>query len=133
MKSQSYSDGAQQKQILRTIIFEVFVFSSLRLHYLLPFTTIIWWAIIAILIIVVIWDISEQGKRPRVRRFRTPLRDYMHGEFDEQMEFDLRLTHKRFKQLFPFLSITYPEYKKLHMERTFRRAVGSKKNKRMVR
>jgi hypothetical protein len=49
------------------------------------------------------------------------------------IELDLRLTYKRFKELYPFSDISYQDYKKLQMQRAFRRAVGSEKNKRMVR
>jgi len=44
--------------------------------------------------------------------------------FDEQVEFDLRLPYKRFKQLYPWIDITYQEYKKLQMQYAFRCAVG---------
>jgi len=57
----------------------------------------------------------------------------LEGGCDEQMEFDLRLTYKTFTQLYPFSNLTYQDYKKLQMERVFRRAVSSEKNKRMVR
>jgi hypothetical protein len=50
-----------------------------------------------------------------------------------QWDTDLRLPYKRFKELYPWTKITYQEYKKLQMERAFRRAVSSEKNKRMVR
>jgi len=53
--------------------------------------------------------------------------------FDEQAEFDLMLPYKRFKQLYPWTDITYHEYKKLQMQHAFRRAVGSGRNRRMMR
>jgi len=55
------------------------------------------------------------------------------GLYDEQMEIDLRLTYKRFKELYPFSQVSYQDYKKLQKERAFKRAVSSEKNKRMVR
>jgi hypothetical protein len=55
-------------------------------------------------------------------------------EFGEQIvETDLRLTYKRFKELYPHFQITYREYKKLQEEKAFKRAVSSQKIKRMVR
>jgi hypothetical protein len=55
------------------------------------------------------------------------------GESDEQMEFDLRLTYRRSKQLYPFSNISYQDYEKLQMQMALRRPVGSGKNKRMVK
>ncbi len=46
---------------------------------------------------------------------------------------DLRLTYKRYMELYPNSKITYEEYKKLQAERAYKRAVGSEKLKRMVR
>ena len=51
----------------------------------------------------------------------------------EYAETDLRLTYKRFKELYPFSQITYQEYKQLQARKAFRRAVSSEKIKRMVR
>jgi hypothetical protein len=48
-------------------------------------------------------------------------------------ETDLRLTYKRFKELYPFSQISYQEYKQLQARKAFRRAVSSEKIKRMVR
>ena len=64
--------------------------------------------------------------RPKARR-------YFRSEYGEQYEIDLRLTYKRFKELYPFSQLSYREYKKLQMETAFKRAVSSEKNKRMVR
>jgi len=50
-----------------------------------------------------------------------------------QLETDLRLTYKRFKELYPYSEITYQEYKKLQTEKAYKRAVSSQKMKRMVR
>jgi len=49
------------------------------------------------------------------------------------LETDLRLTYKRFKELYPYSKITYREYKKLQKEKAYKRAVSSQKIKRMVR
>jgi len=50
-----------------------------------------------------------------------------------QLETDLRLTYKRFKELYPYSKITYREYKKLQAEKAYKRTVSSQKIKRMVR
>lgn len=50
-----------------------------------------------------------------------------------RLETDLRLTYKRFKELYPHSKITYREYKKLQKEKAYKRAVSSQKIKRMVR
>jgi len=85
---------------------------------------IMWFLIILVLILIALFGIKKV--QPTARRHL--------GTFgNDQMEFDLRLTYKRFKELYPFSQITYQEYKKLQMERAFKRAVSSQKNKRMVR
>lgn len=55
------------------------------------------------------------------------------SEPTKQRETDIRLTYKRFKELYPHSQITYQEYKKLQAEKAFKRAVSSEKIKRMVR
>jgi len=50
-----------------------------------------------------------------------------------QKETDLRLTYKRFKELYPYENISYEEYKRLQMQKAYKRAVSSTKIKRMVR
>lgn len=55
------------------------------------------------------------------------------SEPTRQRETDLRLTYKRFKELYPHSQITYEEYKKLQAEKAFKRAISSEKIKRMVR
>jgi hypothetical protein len=67
------------------------------------------------------------------RRFWPRRRRYIRGEFGEQMETDIRLTYKRYKELYPHSQVTYPEYKKLQAEKAFKRAISSEKIKRMVR
>jgi len=50
-----------------------------------------------------------------------------------QREVDLRLTYKRYTEIYPSSRITYPEYKKMQAQRAYRKAVSSTKIKRMVR
>jgi hypothetical protein len=51
----------------------------------------------------------------------------------EQHETDIRLTYKRYKELYPNATITYPEYKELQKNKAFKKSVSSRKLKRMVR
>ncbi len=50
-----------------------------------------------------------------------------------QKETDLRLTYKRYKELYPHSKISYPQYKRLQTEKAYKRSVSSTKIKRMVR
>jgi hypothetical protein len=71
---------------------------------------------------------NEQNKRYRARR-----QIYTSGKFSEQMELDLRLPYRRFRQLYPESRFAYKDYKKMQMESAFRRSMSSQDNKRMVR
>ena len=51
----------------------------------------------------------------------------------EQHELDIRLTYKRYMELYPHASITYQQYKDLQKRNAFRRSISSRKLKRMVR
>jgi Tfp pilus assembly protein PilO len=51
----------------------------------------------------------------------------------QQKETDMRLTYKRFMQLYPYSRITYAEYKQMQAKQAYKRAVDSLKIKRMVR
>ncbi len=86
---------------------------------------LILWFLIIIILVLAAWQ-GLKRTAPKARGFGRTLND-------EQMEIDLRLTYKRFKELYPFSQISYQDYKKLQMERAFKRAVSSEKNKRMVR
>ncbi len=48
-------------------------------------------------------------------------------------ETDLRLTYKRFKEIYPYSRLTYQEYKKLQGQKAYKRNVSSQEIKRMVR
>lgn len=67
-------------------------------------------------IIVVFW-LLKRASEPKIRYYET----------------DLRLTYKRFKELYPNSQISYVEYKKLQTRKAYKRAVSPKKIKRMVR
>jgi len=83
-------------------------------------------AIIILLVLVPAALYGAKGAKLGTRRLNRDL-------YGEQLEIDLRLTYKRFKELYPFSTMTYEEYKKLQKERAFKRALSSQKNKRMVR
>ena len=55
------------------------------------------------------------------------------GEHVQQRETDLRLTYKRFMELYPYSNITYQEYKQMQARHAYKKAVSSMKIKRMVR
>lgn len=76
--------------------------------------------------------LRSQKTQP-LKRYRSVHQKYVSGEFSSQMELDLRLPYRRFKQLYPDSILTYEEYKKLQMQRAFRRSMSSQDNKRMVR
>ena len=75
----------------------------------------------------------KKSKANMSQRYRSGRKEYIPGEFSAQMELDLRLPYRRFKQLYPSNTLTYKEYKKLQMQRAFRRSMSSQDNKRMVR
>lgn len=52
---------------------------------------------------------------------------------DRMRETDLRLTYKRYMEIYPTSTISYPEYKKLQTRSAYKKAVSSMKIERMVR
>ena len=50
-----------------------------------------------------------------------------------QKEVDLRLTYKRYMELYPSTRMTYEQYKRLQVQRAYKKAVSSTNIKRMVR
>jgi hypothetical protein len=94
---------------------------------------------LALLLVIILIFIAVAVKvsisRPRTVKssYRAGRRVYIPGEFSRQMELDLRLPYRRFRQLYPNSKITYKEYKALQMRSAFRRSMSSQDNKRMVR
>jgi len=86
-----------------------------------------------VFIVAVIVALKAQKKTQRIERYRGRRQVYVSGEFSRQMELDLRLPYRRFRQLYPSSKITYKEYKALQMRSAFRRSMSSQDNKRMVR
>ena len=103
----------------------------------LTFVPLIIFAIAFIMILVAINNFKKTrvpSKRYRaVKSYQTSGRRYISGQFSPQMELDMRLPHKRFKQLYPENKWTYKEYKRMQMQTAFRRSYSSQDNKRMVR
>jgi len=81
--------------------------------------------------------ILNTGKAKVTKRYRFSYQRgdgrYVPGEFSHQMELDLRLPYRRFKQLYPHSKLTYEEYKQLQMRKAFRKSTSSQQNQRMVR
>ena len=84
-----------------------------------PGPFVLLWILWGLIFLTLVWFAAKygRGRRPDEARYET----------------DLRLTYKRFKELYPYSEITYPEYKRLQAEKAYKRAVGSEKIKRMVR
>ena len=96
------------------------------------------WLFVIIIILLLWWAAKYRGKeitkeRLARDRFVPKFERYTRRESGGQWETDLRLTYKRFKDLYPYSKITYQEYKRLQAQKAFKRAVGSEKIKRMVR
>ncbi|MCW4017901.1 MAG: hypothetical protein NWF00_04375 [Candidatus Bathyarchaeota archaeon] len=66
-------------------------------------------------------------------RYRSQEAKYAIGNFSPQMELDIRLPYRRFKQLYPNSLLTYEQYKQLQKQRAFKRSRSSQDNDRMVR
>jgi len=80
---------------------------------------ILWLILIVEIIVIALWWISGEIGTPRT--------------YSMQRDVDLRLTYKRYMQIYPSSNITYPQYKRMQVERAYKKAVSSTKIKRMVR
>jgi hypothetical protein len=93
---------------------------------MITITFYIWLTVAFAFVILVLWLIlakrEESISSTRVR-----------SRFGEPRETDLRLTYKRFRELYPHSKIAYREYKELQARKAFKRAVSSQDIKRMVR
>ena len=100
---------------------------------------IVIFAIAAVMILIALNNIKKANRLSSTRRYQTAQsyhtarRRYVPGQFNEQMELDMRLPYRRFRQLYPENRWTYEEYKKMQMQTAFRRSYSSQDNKRMVR
>jgi hypothetical protein len=84
--------------------------------------TIVWLVFAGILIWIVLLVVAALRGSPRTTRVLALQRDV-----------DLRLTYKRYMQIYPSARMSYEEYKRLQVQRAYRKAVSSTKIKRMVR
>ncbi len=73
--------------------------------------------ILAIEILIIVW-----WKYEGLRVHRAP-----------HVETDLRLTYKRYRELYPNSTLEYSEYKRLQARRAYKKAVSPTKIERMVR
>lgn len=94
---------------------------------------------IGIMMVIVALKNIKKANQAATKRYIAPVgqhplgRRYIPGQFNEQMELDMRLPYRRFKQLYPESRWTYKEYKRMQMQTAFRRSYSSQDNKRMVR
>jgi len=99
---------------------------------------IIIFSAIAVVLVIVALNSLKKHQLP-IKRYRAVLgyhnvaHKYIPGQFSEQLELDMRLPYRRFKQLYPETRWTYEEYKKMQSKSAFRRSFSSQENKRMVR
>jgi len=84
---------------------------------------ILWLILIGIIALIIAWG----GVGWIVRAIGTP------RTYGQQRDVDLRLTYKRYMEIYPSANITYEEYKRMQARRAYRKAVSSTKIKRMVR
>jgi hypothetical protein len=84
--------------------------------------TIVWLVFAGILIWIVLLVVAALRGSPRTTRVLALQRDV-----------DLRLTYKRYMQIYPSARMSYEDYKRLQVQRAYKKAVSSTKIKRMVR
>jgi hypothetical protein len=80
---------------------------------------ILWSVLIIEIISIAFWLIMREIVAPKMSSL--------------QREVNLRLTYKRYMELYPNAGITYEEYKRIQAKRAYKKAVSSTKIKRMVR
>ncbi len=86
------------------------------------------------LFIAILWAVAKQITGPSPSSERDWRRsDRSSAPAYDFLDTDLRLTYKRFKELYPFSRITYKEYKELQAKKAYKRAISSQKIRRMVR
>gem|GEM_PF-997276 len=97
------------------------------------FTPIFFFIIIAIIVTAAIAT-NTSKRTQKTKRYATDstYQRYI-PQTSSQMELDIRLPYRRFKQLYPTSDITYDEYKKMQTNSAFKRSLSSQQNRRMVR
>jgi hypothetical protein len=92
--------------------------------------------LIGIIFIVTAITTISKNKSPNQSRYQskgTKYARYEPGTFSPQMELDIRLPYRRFRQIYPHSNLTYQQYKQLQKQRAFKRSRSSQENTRMVR
>jgi hypothetical protein len=102
------------------------------------YPVIIFLAVGIIILVVALNNIKKANRQKTKRHYTATGRQltghrYITGQFSDQMELDLRLPYRRFKELYPESRWTYEEYKRMQTQTAFRRSFSSQDNKRMVR
>ncbi|MCW4011231.1 MAG: hypothetical protein NWF05_11555 [Candidatus Bathyarchaeota archaeon] len=90
-------------------------------------------SVVMFIVFIAVTSIIRSQHLKKANRYRSKTQKYVPGGFSSSMELDLRLPYRRFTQLYPGNRLTYPQYKRLQMQRAFRRSMSSQDNKRMVR
>jgi len=85
-------------------------------------STILWLVFIAVMIWILLLFIAAWLGSPKTSRILTIQRDV-----------DLRLTYKRYMEIYPGARMSYEDYKRLQAQSAYKKAVSSTKIKRMVR
>lgn len=81
--------------------------------------TILWLIFLLVVAVVALWLVRREVGGPRM--------------YGLQKEVNLRLTYKRYMEMYPGTRMNYEEYKRMQAARAYRKAVSSTKIKRMVR
>ncbi len=79
----------------------------------------LWLIIILLALVVAVWLVRREIGSPRT--------------YVLQKEVNLRLTYKRYMEIYPSTRVTYEQYKRMQASGAYRKAVSSTKIKRMVR
>jgi len=81
--------------------------------------TVLWWIFLILVVVIAVWLVRREVGGPKT--------------YGLQREVNLRLTYKRYMEIYPGTRINYEEYKRMQAARAYRKAVSSTKIKRMVR
>ena len=85
-------------------------------------STVLWLIFFGVMIWILLLFIAAWIGSPKTARVLTLQKDV-----------DLRLTYKRYMEIYPSARMSYEDYKQLQVQRAYRKAVSSTKIKRMVR
>ncbi|XES77392.1 MAG: hypothetical protein ACBZ72_00590 [Candidatus Bathyarchaeia archaeon] len=86
--------------------------------------------------IFIVTTIATVSKNRSTKKSQYQSKEGVHynpAGFSPQMELDIRLPYRRFKQIYPHSNISYEQYKQLQKQRAFKRSRSNQENSRMVR